>query len=93
MTEGLLLSKDCVYFATVDVELVIYNTRDNHTVMVEGGLALLLQAMRSIDAGFEISTTHLRRLLQKENIEFDDVSLNLWIGKLLDLHLISISEK
>jgi hypothetical protein len=89
MSNGLLLSSDCDYYATADDELVIFDTRDNRTLMLDGALALLLQIMQSGAAGCAVSKTELRNLLHKENVRFDDLSLNMWIGKLIDLHLIS----
>jgi hypothetical protein len=92
VTNGFVLSSECDFYATADAELVIYNIRDNHTVMLDGVLALLLQIIRNSDVDCLLSKPKLGKLLLRENVEFDDVSLNMWIGKLIDLQLVYSTE-
>lgn len=93
MANGIRVSSGCDYFATVDAELVVYNSSVNQTVMLDGILAILLQTIRSCDTDVVLSKTRLHKLLQKENVEFDDASLSIWIDRLVDLQLICNSDK
>lgn len=93
MANGLYLCSGCDYFATADSELVIYNSRDNQTVMLDGVLAILLQIIRNNDVDCVLSKSKLHKLLQKEHVEFDDASLSIWIDRLMDLQLICNSDK
>jgi hypothetical protein len=88
MINGIRLNSGCDYFSTVDAELVVYNSRDNHTVVLDGALAILMQTIRNSGIDCVLSETKLHKLLQSENVELDDASLSTWIGKLIDLQLI-----
>lgn len=92
MVNALKLSSECLFYATADAELVVYNTSVNHTVMLDGVLALLMHIIRNSDVDSLLSKTKLSKLLLKENVEFDDLTLNMWIAKLIELRLVHSTE-
>lgn len=91
MEQTFLLSSDCYCNHRVDEETVVYDTKDNRTLLLTDLLATIYDYIRALKHGQRFSELMLFSQLQADSIQCEPGALSQGLDQLLDLKLIKLA--
>ena len=88
MENEFVLNPDCYCYYSADEELVVYDTKDNRTLLLTGLSATVYDYFCALKINSPVSTATLSSQLQADSIQFAPMSLHQSLDQLLELKLI-----